>query len=633
MYLGNSNNEGLAEGIQAGQVGGHAYLKQGALLSWGTNTSGENWEANPPYWALHEFFGHGFAGFSDEYSSVSAKAGPNLVVYNTKPSNAMVPWYDFLGVKDTFNGTEYEIGIYTHENWGGWFPQEYGFMIQNPSMYVSSYHKWVVYELAMKYAGVSTSLTEFCNAQGITLDPPEADTELDKLFVAARNGGSHQLTEDINLGNIQFTIKEDFNLDLNGHSITINYTGGGSAVLIESGKTFTIDDNSDTDSGKFIVTCGTGAGIHTKDATLVVNGGILNITGGDWSSAIGSRQGDNGTVIINGGYVTATASANNSTGIGGGSGGDGGSITINGGTVVSTGSNGINDMGDGVGGSGGTIKITGGSVKLSQKKISTTPTNGTNSVYLTTITLEGFSNTKISSITSLPNNSAGIGGSSSGDDGSININGGTVVATGSSGYGATDLCTDENGNLYLWLPTGVTNFSLTTENNITFTGSVTVASNNDNTVTLSPPSGTQVAVSITKHPSNTSVTAGNTATFSVSASGYPTPTYQWQVSTDNGSNWSNVSGGTSATLNVTGTTVDGHNGNQYRCILKNTTTQENTVTSNPATLTVTQGSGSSGGSELPNTDAGDMRVLYLLGFMVCAIVFGMSIAHKRTQKL
>ena len=45
------------------------------------------------------------------------------------------------------------------------------------------------------------------------------------------------------------------------------------------------------------------------------------------------------------------------------------------------------------------------------------------------------------------------------------------------------------------------------------------------------PVGTNVAPAITLQPSSASVVEGNTAFFNVSASGTPSPTYQWQ--TDN----------------------------------------------------------------------------------------------------
>jgi hypothetical protein len=61
-------------------------------------------------------------------------------------------------------------------------------------------------------------------------------------------------------------------------------------------------------------------------------------------------------------------------------------------------------------------------------------------------------------------------------------------------------------------------------------------------------------------------------------------TYQWQVSTDAGSTWSNVSGATSPTLSLSGlTTAD--NGKRYRCVLS--ATGASSVNSNSATLTVT----------------------------------------------
>src|SRR5882724_1744004 len=56
---------------------------------------------------------------------------------------------------------------------------------------------------------------------------------------------------------------------------------------------------------------------------------------------------------------------------------------------------------------------------------------------------------------------------------------------------------------------------------------------------------------ITTQPANQTVTAGQTATFTAAATGSPTPTVQWQVSTDGGTTFSNVSGATSTTLSFT----------------------------------------------------------------------------------
>ncbi len=98
------------------------------------------------------------------------------------------------------------------------------------------------------------------------------------------------------------------------------------------------------------------------------------------------------------------------------------------------------------------------------------------------------------------------------------------------------------------------------------------------------------------HPGSQSVTAGNTASFTVSASGVPAPTYQWQISTDSGGSWNNlsnggisggtVSGATLATLQVatSGTTL---NGAQFRAVASNGVTPN--ATSNAALLTVNQG--------------------------------------------
>ena len=66
-----------------------------------------------------------------------------------------------------------------------------------------------------------------------------------------------------------------------------------------------------------------------------------------------------------------------------------------------------------------------------------------------------------------------------------------------------------------------------------FTNSVGSATTAAATLTV------QYAPTVSKSPSNTTVTAGQTPTFTASASGNPTPTVQWQVSTDGGSTFTN----------------------------------------------------------------------------------------------
>ena len=99
-----------------------------------------------------------------------------------------------------------------------------------------------------------------------------------------------------------------------------------------------------------------------------------------------------------------------------------------------------------------------------------------------------------------------------------------------------------------------------------------------------PPQPPPGAPSITVQATNQTATAGQNATFSVSVAGNPTPTYQWQVSS-NGITWSNVYGATAATLTLNSVTT-AMSDNQYRCIITNT--QGSTV-GNIATLTVTPG--------------------------------------------
>ncbi len=92
-----------------------------------------------------------------------------------------------------------------------------------------------------------------------------------------------------------------------------------------------------------------------------------------------------------------------------------------------------------------------------------------------------------------------------------------------------------------------------------------------------------VAPSVTTAPANRTVNAGGATSFTVVAAGTAPLTYQWQVSTDSGGSWSDVSGATSATLSINPATT-AQNGNLYRVIVTNVVTS---VTSASASLNVT----------------------------------------------
>jgi len=72
---------------------------------------------------------------------------------------------------------------------------------------------------------------------------------------------------------------------------------------------------------------------------------------------------------------------------------------------------------------------------------------------------------------------------------------------------------------------------------------------------------------IITQPANQTVNAGQTATFTAAATGSPTPTVQWQVSTNNGASFSILPGATSATLSFT--TDLSQNDYQYLAFFKN----------------------------------------------------------------
>ncbi|HVT62934.1 MAG TPA: hypothetical protein VHD33_05550 [Legionellaceae bacterium] len=88
------------------------------------------------------------------------------------------------------------------------------------------------------------------------------------------------------------------------------------------------------------------------------------------------------------------------------------------------------------------------------------------------------------------------------------------------------------------------------------------------------------------NPSSVTVNSGQTATFSSTASGgIPPYTYQWQVSINDGLNFSNISGATSSSY-TTGTLSTTENGYQYRMLV--TDASLNLAISGSAILTVNE---------------------------------------------
>ena len=96
---------------------------------------------------------------------------------------------------------------------------------------------------------------------------------------------------------------------------------------------------------------------------------------------------------------------------------------------------------------------------------------------------------------------------------------------------------------------------------------------------------TDVAPTVTSQPADQAVFAGQDATFTAAASGFPSPSTQWQVSTDGGVSFSTVPGATTDTLTVSSATL-AQNGNEYRAVFTNGV---GTATSDPAVLDVSSG--------------------------------------------
>lgn len=203
----------------------------------------------------------------------------------------------------------------------------------------------------------------------------------------------------------------------------------------------------------------------------------------------------------------------------------------------------------------------------------------------------GISNAAILTVNTLPAVSSSPGDATICVGGSNTFN---VVATGTGITYQWQVSTDGGVN---W-----SNIGGATSASYLLSGAVIGQNNNRYRCVVSgtcaPPANSNAAiltviapVSITTQPvANAAVCAGNTTSFTIVGSSVQTIVYQWQVSTDGGVIWNNVtnggvySGANTATLTITGATLSLNN-NRYRCLLSNATCSVPTQ-SNATILTV-----------------------------------------------
>ncbi len=113
----------------------------------------------------------------------------------------------------------------------------------------------------------------------------------------------------------------------------------------------------------------------------------------------------------------------------------------------------------------------------------------------------------------------------------------------------------------------------------TFTISDGILTSNVGTVNLQID---ETAPSVVDSPSSVAVVAGSPASFSASADGFPSPTVQWQDSTDGGSTWNDIAGATSTTY-ITPATALTDSGELFQAVFTNAM---GSITTSTATLTV-----------------------------------------------
>ena len=337
------------------------------------------------------------------------------------------------------------------------------------------------------------------------------------------SGGSYYLSGDVEYSGTEITVSGEVILCLNGHKLDLNKQH----ISVGSGASLTLYDCS---TGG-VLTGGSGS---KGGGVYVGGGGTFTMTGG--SIAGNTAESGGGVYVDEGGTFTMEdGSINNNQATSGGGGGvmvNKGSFTLSGGSITG---NATSDATYGYGGGVclyGTFNLSGDAIIQNNTKA-----GATDNLYLGWNTIN---------ITGPLGENARIGVTAEG-----------VPRSFISGW--SDNMAGEDPADYFSSDDDTWDIDLNADGDVVLGSLCTIIT----------------------QPTDKSVIEGETATFTVNATGSEPLSYQWQQNM-NGSGWTDITGETNDTYTTGKTTMD-MNGTQYRCVVSNSA---GSVISDAATLTV-----------------------------------------------
>ncbi len=185
-------------------------------------------------------------------------------------------------------------------------------------------------------------------------DLPAHDCKVLSAGVTTLDNDWYVLSDDVDYGTSGITVSGDVTLVLmDGKTLTVTgkYRDGDylAGINVPQGSSLAIYVGGAAGTGKIVATGASfaagigGNGGISEDAkgnsgSVIINGGVIEATGGSNSPGIGAGYGGTcGAITINNGTITACGTSGGS-GIGGASFKAGGTVTVNGGRVTATGS-------------------------------------------------------------------------------------------------------------------------------------------------------------------------------------------------------------------------------------------------------------------------------------------------------